>query len=91
MDIIRQLESEEIKRLGKEIPEFSAGDTVDEALLNASEAVLLYAESLAKEGKPLPAPRSVTTLREDPEVASDLRDHVVALVPYEADAARAAE
>ena len=28
MDIIRQLESEEIKRLGKEIPEFASGDTV---------------------------------------------------------------
>jgi len=28
MDIIKQLEAEEIKRLGKEIPEFSAGDTV---------------------------------------------------------------
>jgi len=28
MDIIRQLESEEVKRLGKEIPEFSSGDTV---------------------------------------------------------------
>jgi large subunit ribosomal protein L19 len=28
MDIIKQLESEEIKRLGKEIPEFSSGDTV---------------------------------------------------------------
>jgi large subunit ribosomal protein L19 len=28
MDIIKQLETEEIKRLGKEIPEFSAGDTV---------------------------------------------------------------
>ena len=39
---------------------FSAGDTVDEALLNAGEALSLYAESLAKEGRPLPAPRSVT-------------------------------
>jgi large subunit ribosomal protein L19 len=28
MDIIKQLETEEIKRLGKEIPDFSAGDTV---------------------------------------------------------------
>ncbi len=28
MDIIKQLENEEIKRLGKDIPEFSAGDTV---------------------------------------------------------------
>ena len=28
MDIIKQLETDEIKRLGKDIPEFSAGDTV---------------------------------------------------------------
>ena len=28
MDIIKQLETEEIKRLAKEIPDFSAGDTV---------------------------------------------------------------
>ncbi len=28
MDIIKQLEQEEIKRLGREIPKFSAGDTV---------------------------------------------------------------
>ena len=28
MDIIKQLENEEIKRLGKAIPEFSTGDTV---------------------------------------------------------------
>ena len=28
MDIIKQLETEEIKRLAKEIPEFSSGDTV---------------------------------------------------------------
>jgi len=28
MDIIKQLETDEIKRLGKQIPDFSAGDTV---------------------------------------------------------------
>ena len=28
MDIIKQLENEEIKRLGREIPDFSPGDTV---------------------------------------------------------------
>jgi large subunit ribosomal protein L19 len=28
MDIIKQLEADEIKRLGKEVPDFSAGDTV---------------------------------------------------------------
>jgi predicted RNase H-like HicB family nuclease len=70
---------------------FSAGDTVDEAMLNASEAVSLYAESLAKEGKRLPAPRSVAALRRDPNMAADLRDHVLALVAYRADTAHAAE
>ncbi|MBX9844784.1 MAG: type II toxin-antitoxin system HicB family antitoxin [Xanthobacteraceae bacterium] len=70
---------------------FSAGDTVDEAMLNASEAVLLYAESLAKEGKPLPPPRSVTALRDDPAIAADLRDHMVALVAYRTGTAHAAE
>lgn len=70
---------------------FSAGDTVDEAMLNAGEAVSLYADSLAKEGRPLPVPRSVATLRDDPEVAAELRDHVVALVRYDKHAARAAE
>ena len=28
MDIIKELETEEMKRLGKEVPDFSAGDTV---------------------------------------------------------------
>ena len=28
MDIIKQIEADEIKRLGRQIPEFSAGDTV---------------------------------------------------------------
>ena len=70
---------------------FSAGDTVDEAMLNASEAVSLYAESLAKEGKRLPAPRTVATLRADPNVAANLRDHMVALVAYRVGSAHAAE
>jgi predicted RNase H-like HicB family nuclease len=33
---------------------FSAGDTVDEALVNAEEALSLYAESLARDGRSLP-------------------------------------
>lgn len=70
---------------------FSAGDTVDEALLNATEALSLYADSLAREGQTLPSPRSVAALRDDPDVASDLRDHVVALIRYEKHPARAAE
>ena len=50
MDIIKQLETDEIKRLGKEIPDFSAGDTVvvnvnvvegDRKRLQAHEGVVI--------------------------------------------------
>lgn len=70
---------------------FSAGDDVDAALRNAQEALSLYADSLTREGRPLPAPRTVSELRSDPEVAPDLRDHVVAFVALPAAAVRAAE
>jgi predicted RNase H-like HicB family nuclease len=70
---------------------FSAGDTIDEALLNAPAAVSLYAESLAKEGRPLPEPRSIVMLRNDPHVAAELRANLVALVAYQSSAAHAAE
>jgi predicted RNase H-like HicB family nuclease len=68
---------------------FSAGDDLDEALRNAPDAIALYAESLAKEQKPLPRPRKLAALRGDPALADDLRDHIVALVtmPQSADAA----
>jgi predicted RNase H-like HicB family nuclease len=56
---------------------FSAGDDVDQALRNAEEALLLYAEAEAKEGLVLPKPRSLAVLRNDPAAASDLRDHRV--------------
>jgi predicted RNase H-like HicB family nuclease len=70
---------------------FSAGDDVDSALRNAEEALSLYADSLAQDGRPLPAPRLISQLREDPAVAPELRDHVVALIPLNADAMSVAE
>ena len=59
---------------------FSAGDDIDQALRNAEEALALYAEARANEGQFLPAPRTVSALRNDPEVATDLREHAVALI-----------
>jgi len=72
---------------------FSAGDDVDEALLNAEEALVLYAEAAAKEGRNLPRPRPLSELREDPAAAADLKDHMVmvALVALRAATAQAAE
>jgi predicted RNase H-like HicB family nuclease len=70
-------------------PAVSAGDDMDEALRNAPEAIALYADSLARERRLLPHPRTLSALKNDPAVAQDMRDHVVALVsvPSPADAA----
>ena len=69
---------------------FSAGDDIDEALRNAQEALALYADSQAKEGRVLPAPRTVSALRNDPAIVADLREHMVALIALPT-AAHAAE
>jgi len=70
---------------------FSAGDNVEEALRNAAEAVTLYAEELAKEGRRLPDARSVSELKSDPSIAVDIRDHVIALISSSVDSVHAAE
>ena len=70
---------------------FSAGDDVDDALRNAHEALALYAEAEAREGRALPEPRTLSALRSDPAVIPDLRDHMVALVALDSQAANAAE
>jgi predicted RNase H-like HicB family nuclease len=58
----------------------SAGDDVDEALRNAPEALELYAESFAADNKPMPRPRTLTELKADPEIAEDIKSHMVALI-----------
>jgi predicted RNase H-like HicB family nuclease len=70
---------------------FSAGDDVDEALCNAQQALTLYAEAEAREGRTLPPPRTISVLKSDPAVAPDLRDHVVALIELDTRAVHAAE
>jgi hypothetical protein len=64
----------------------SCGDDVDEALRNAPEAVQLYAESLASDGRALPRPRALSELKIDPTVSVDLAAHMVAVVEYRVEA-----
>ncbi|HEX2137110.1 MAG TPA: type II toxin-antitoxin system HicB family antitoxin [Microvirga sp.] len=88
------VEEEEGKAVGVWFPDlpgcFSAGDTLDEALTNAREALSLYAEAIAGEPTRMPPPRTLTALKADPEVAPDLAKYMVALVPFEPDAVRPA-
>jgi predicted RNase H-like HicB family nuclease len=70
---------------------FSAGDDIDDALRNAHEALALYAEAEAREGRVLPKPRSISALKSDPQVVPDLQDHMVVLVALNEHTVHAAE
>jgi predicted RNase H-like HicB family nuclease len=59
---------------------FSAGDTIDEALRNAPEAVLAYAEALEADGRPLPPARRLDDLKRDPDFRIEGEGNMVALV-----------
>jgi len=41
---------------------FSAGDTLDEAILNAADAIAIYAEALGRDGRSLPPPANALRL-----------------------------
>jgi predicted RNase H-like HicB family nuclease len=70
----------------------SAGKTMDEALRNAVEAVRLWAEDARADGERLPKPRSLETLRNDPEFRAALRaGAALAIVPLLLDAGRPAK
>jgi predicted RNase H-like HicB family nuclease len=81
------VEEEEGKAVGVWFPDlpgcFSAGDTLDEAMLNAQEALALYADALREDGQPMPPARTLTELKTDPEAAADLDVYMVALIPLE--------
>ena len=70
---------------------FSAGDDIEDALRNAREALALYAEAEAREGRILPKPRTISALKSDPGVIPDLQDHIVALVALDTQTVHAAE
>ncbi len=48
---------------------FSAGDSLDEAIMNTKEAIELWMESVIEEGTPIPAAASITKHQADPDFA----------------------
>ena len=67
------LHSDDGVRYGVTVPDlpgcFSAGDTFDEALQCASEAIDLHAEGLTEEGLDLPVPRAIAEHQANPAYA----------------------
>ena len=61
---------------------FSGGDTFEEAMRNAPEALTAHLQILIEEGGELPRARSLSELKADPEVADDLKSNIVAAIPF---------
>jgi predicted RNase H-like HicB family nuclease len=68
----------------------SMGETVDDVLQKAQEALRMWAEDAAADGEPLPAPRSFEEIAKDPEVAGALKEGAaLAIVPLLIESGRA--
>lgn len=66
----------------------SAGDTADEALAGATEAIALHVEGLEAEGQPVPAPRTIEAILADPSLAEERHGATLATVPLVRDRGR---
>jgi predicted RNase H-like HicB family nuclease len=58
----------------------SAGDTFEEAVQNAAEALAGHLALMAKDGDLLPQPRSFESLKRDPQFREDASDAIVTVV-----------
>lgn len=76
------VEKEPGSSYGVSFPDFpgciTAGDTLDEALKNASDALGFHLRSMMKDGDPIPEPSSVELILADPENAGLV---VIAVTP----------
>lgn len=80
------VEEEEGKAVGVWFPDLpgciSAGDSLDEAMTNAAEALALWIDVTKKHGDEVPPPRALTELKRDPEIAEDIARYMVALIEH---------
>jgi predicted RNase H-like HicB family nuclease len=58
----------------------SAGDTFEEAVLNASEALAGHLAAMRADGDPIPMPRTFESLKRDKEFVEDSADAIVTMV-----------
>jgi predicted RNase H-like HicB family nuclease len=68
----------------------SAGDTFEEAVANAGEALAGHFAVMRADGDSIPKPRSIETLRDDAEFVADATDAVIAFVTPHSDRVTAA-
>ena len=69
---------------------FSAGDSLDKAMLNGAEALALWSEVLAEDNRHMPKPRTLAEIKADPVWADDIAQYMVAIIPLALPPAQAA-
>lgn len=73
MRFLIALHTDDGQRYGVIVPDlpgcFSAGDTLDEAMEMAREAIDLHTETMAQDGVDLPVPRGMAAHQADPDLA----------------------
>jgi hypothetical protein len=62
---------------------------MDQALVNAPEAVMLYVEALERAGRDPPPPRTLSQLKDDARFVEEARDNLIAIVHLPGTAAAA--
>jgi predicted RNase H-like HicB family nuclease len=69
---------------GASIPDvpgcISAGDTFEETVANAAEALAGHFATMRADGETVPSPRSFEELKRDPEFVEDSADAIVTMV-----------
>lgn len=60
---------------------FSAGDTIDEAVRNAVDALSGHVRLLEADGDPVPSPRDFDAIIADPDLAEDRESAMTTVVP----------
>lgn len=60
---------------------FSAGDTFEEAMNNAVEAVAMHVRGIESDGEHVPEPRSLDSIMHDPEFSELREGAVIASIP----------
>lgn len=93
MNYVAVIEKEPDSAFGVWFPDvegcFSAGDTLDEAVVNAATALRQHAEAVESSGRRIPAPRSIDEVRLDEDVAASVEGGAVLFaVPLLSDAGR---
>lgn len=70
------LHTDDHKRYGVTVPDlagcFSAGDSIDEALVSVQEAIALQLEGIAEEGGSLPLSQSIAQHKANPDYATGI-------------------